>query len=612
MIAIAHFMTHPMLKDKFKKKIRNIIRAIQLVWKACPGWSIASLMLLLLQGILPLGQIYIAKLVVDTASLSLTAPDRSVLWAQALPLLLLLGGVTLLIKVANTIATIVNTAQEERVTDYMQGILYEKSIDVDLEYYESHIYHDILRRATEEAPYRPGEILSNLNQFCYSSISLVTMVGLLLLLHWGIVVVLILSALPAMLAKLTYSGVMYRWERNNTFLERQAEYRGWLLSEDRSAKELRLFNLGQYFLQQFHQIRRKIFKQKLAIKIRWSYKFLAAQGASSLFIFSIYIFIVYQTIHGVLKLGDLVLYHQALNRGQNALTGLTSGLSGLYEDNLYLNNLFEFLELKPRLIEPNLPITVPVPMRSGLVLKNVCFQYASTSRLALRNINLMISPGETIALVGENGSGKTTLVKLLCRLYEPTAGHITLDGIDLRKYSIKDWRRQISVIFQDYVRYHLTAQENIRLGNVEYEADHPKIEKAAYYSGADEVVKSLPKGYSTVLGNWFEGGEELSIGQWQKIALARAFVRESQLIILDEPTSAMDPRAESDLLQQFQKLISNQTAILISHRLSSVKMADRIYVMDGGQIVEYGSHEYLMSIDGTYAHLFKIQAKKYR
>jgi ATP-binding cassette subfamily B protein len=313
----------------------------------------------------------------------------------------------------------------------------------------------------------------------------------------------------------------------------------------------------------------------------------------------------------VLRLGDLVLYYQALQRGQGNIKGLLNSLSGLYEDNLFLANLYEFLDIKPKLIDPPNPKPIPHPMKTGIEFKNVGFQYSTTTRKALKNINLTIKPGEVVALVGENGSGKTTLIKLLCRLYDPTQGRITIDGIDLSQFKTEELRRQISVIFQDYAKYHFTAQENIWLGNIDLPPQSDSIIKAAKRSGADDVITKLPKGYDTILGKLFDKGEELSIGQWQKVALARAFLRDSQLIVLDEPTSAMDPKAEYEVFEKFRQLIKNQSAILISHRLSTVKMADRIYVMDNGTIVEGGTHEELMKLSGTYAHLFEIQASQY-
>jgi len=307
-----------------------------------------------------------------------------------------------------------------------------------------------------------------------------------------------------------------------------------------------------------------------------------------------------------------VLYYQALQRSQGALRQFFSSGSRLYENNLFLRNLFEFLALQPSIIDPPQPLLLPDRFQQGFIFENVSFGYPGTPRQALQNISLRVEPGETIALVGENGSGKTTLIKLLCRLYEPTAGHIYLEGNPLHCYALEDLRRQISMIFQDYAKYHLTVQENIGLGNVDCHDDFQAIQAAAEHSGADAVIRRLPDGYDTQLGKYFERGEELSIGQWQKIALARAFLRESQVLVLDEPTAAMDPKAEYAVFQQLQKLAHDKAVVLISHRMSTVRMCDRIYVIDQGRIIEWGNHEQLMHQNGHYANLFETQARNYR
>ena len=287
-------------------------------------------------------------------------------------------------------------------------------------------------------------------------------------------------------------------------------------------------------------------------------------------------------------------------------------LAGLYEDNLFLSNLYEFLDLKRTVIEPVHARPVPQPMQRGIVLDHVSFQYPAGTRKVLEDISLTIRPGEVVALVGENGSGKTTLIKLLCRLYDPTGGTITIDGVDLRQFETKALRHEIAIIFQDYAHYHLTARENIWLGNTALPPDHERVIAAARRSGADDVISALPHGYDTILGKWFEDGEELSIGEWQKVALARAFMRDAQIIVLDEPTSSMDAKAEYEVFQSFRQLVSGRTAILISHRFSTVRMADRIYVLKHGSIIEGGTHEELIDRQGVYADLFERQARSYR
>ncbi|WP_299486441.1 ABC transporter ATP-binding protein [Acaryochloris sp. IP29b_bin.137] len=588
------------------------IPALRLVWQSSPYWTLARLGLVLIQGILPLFTIYMTKLIVDQVTVSLALLDPTAAMQDIVPLLIGAAGLVVGTTLCASLMELVTVAHAQRVTDYMQSIIHAKSISADLEHYENAQYYDALQRAQQEAPYRPPRLLDRFAQAGQSSISLIAMVGLLLALHWGIVGFLLVAAIPTILVRLKFAGVMYHWKRRRTQLERQAMYLGWLQTSDLFAKEIRLFNLGEHFKHRYAQLREQIYQEKVGIISKRSFAFFGTQTIVGVFIFAIFVYLVQQALVGTLKLGDLVLYYQALQKGQNSLRGLLSSLSGLYEDNLFLANLYEFLDLKSNLKEPDLPTAFPIPLATGITFNKVSFQYATTQRKAIQNVSIKLQPGQVIALVGENGSGKTTLIKLLCRLYDPTAGNITIDGIDLRHFSTHELRSHISVIFQDYAKYHFSARNNIRLGHIESPADQLRIQSAAQLSGADRVIQSLPQGYDTILGKMFDQGEELSIGQWQKIALARAFLRESQVIVLDEPTSAMDPRAEYEVFQQFRELIQDQSAILISHRLSTVKMADYIYVMSGGRIIEEGSHAALMALNGSYASMFETQAQNYR
>ena len=600
---------------KIKNKLQVALRfvpALRLVWQSSPGWTIARLVLVVFQGLLPLAIIYLAKLIIDTVTVGLQASNPDTVFERVLPLIILAGAVTIFNSLCQSLTELVNTAHAQQVTDYMQGIIHAKSVEADLEYYENAKYHDALQRAQQEAPYRPPQILNRLAQASQNAISLVAMVGLLISLHWGIIGLLLVATIPAVLVRMKYSRIMYAWQRRRTQLERQSMYLGWMLTNEQFAKEVRLFDLGYWFSEEYKQIRQQLYREKLSISTKRSLSFFLSQAFAGILVFSVFAYIIYQTVRGVLLLGDLVLYYQALQRGQNNLRLTLNSFSGLYEDNLFLANLYEFLDLKPKIKQPEQPTPLPAKFKQGIVFNNVSFQYADSARQALKNINLTIAPGETIALVGENGSGKTTLIKLLCRLYDPTSGNITIDGMDLRLFKIADLRRQVSVIFQDYAKYHFSAEENIRLGDIQVKPKDANILSAAMRSGAHEVITKLPQGYDTVLGKLFDRGEELSIGQWQKVALARAFLRDSQVIVLDEPTSAMDPKAEYEIFKKFRELIKDQSAILITHRLSTVKMADRIYVMDNGSIVESGTHDELMQLQQSYAHLFETQAQNYR
>jgi ATP-binding cassette, subfamily B, bacterial len=593
-------------------QVLHLLPAFKLAWQSSPRWMSARVVILVLQGVLPLVSLFLLKLIIDQIALSAVSTDKAAAFQQALTLLLGLGGVMLFSSAVASLSELVNTAQTQRVTDFMQNLLLEKSVAADLEYYENAQYYDTLQRAQQEAPFRPNQILSRVALILQNGISLVGILGLLVSLYWGLAAVLLVAAFPALLVRLKFSQVLYQWQRRRTVLDRKSMYFSIMLTHEQYAKEVRLFRLGSLFRQQFRELRQLIYRENLKITTRRAIASLSAEAFAEVLTVGVFIYIAYQTIQGNLKIGDLVLYQQALQRGESALQALLSGLSGLYEDNLFLNNLYEFLNLQPKLRDAEYPKAFPRPVQEGIVLDRVNFQYGNTPRQALHDISLTIHPQETIALVGENGSGKTTLVKLLCRLYDPTAGRITVDGIDLQDIAIADLRQQVSVIFQDYAKYHFTAGENIRLGNVEDGSEPEKIEQAARRSGAHEVITSLPKGYDTILGKFFENGEELSVGQWQKVALARAFLRESQLIVLDEPTSAMDPKAEYEVFQKFRDLTRDQMAVIVTHRLSTVKMADRIFVLDKGRIIEQGTHLELIQLGGTYARLFEVQAQSYR
>lgn len=590
----------------------KIKRAVTLVWQSSPAWTLIHIAVATIQTVLPLVLLYLIKLIVDSIAVSIKAADKTQNFNHILFLLINTGVVMLLINFAAVVAELVSATLSQRVTDYMQVVLYTKAIAIDLESYESPQYHDILERAKWEAPYRPTRMLNNLTSVGQSALSLVAIAGLLITVHWGLIGILVFASIPMMLLRVQQSKALYKWQRHQTELERKANYFGHLLLGDGPAKEIRLFNIGKLLIEWVQELRQQLLQERLALTTRQSTARLFTQGITSIVVLGVYGFMIKQTLQGKFQLGDLVLYSQALQRGQGALKDLIGNLASLHENNLFLADLYEFLAIQPAIAEPLHPESVPCPFRRGIVFENVSFRYQDSSRFALRQINLAIQPGEVIALVGENGSGKTTLVKLLTRLYDVTEGRITIDGIDIRHLSPVDLRRQISVIFQDYTHYQLSVQDNIWLGNIELPTTSERIAQAARQSGADAVIQTLPQGYKTLLGKWFKGGEELSGGQWQKIALARAFLREAQLVVLDEPTSAMDAKAEAEVFQKFRDLMRDRSALLITHRLSTVKMADQIYVMDQGEITESGTHDQLIARRGTYAHLFELQAKHYQ
>jgi len=589
----------------------RIGRALRLVWSISPRLTVASVALMVLQGLLPLATIYLMKLIVDAVTAGITGPDRAAAFQHVAFLIAIAAVVGLVAAGARSLSAIVDQALGQSVTDHVCDLIHSQSVAVDLEYYENPRYHDALYRAQAEAPYRPMMIVNDLTSTGQALVSLVAMVGVLLSLHWAIGLIVLLAAIPGAVVRFHYSGKLFDWRNRRTEAERQSSYAHWLLTNSSHAKEIRVFGLSDRFRDWYREVRRQLRRELIGLTERRSLAELAAGVVAVIAVFGTFAYIAWRTIYGFITLGGMVAYYQAFQTSLSSLQTVLAGLAKLYEDNLFLGYYDEFMTLEPRVVPPARPQPVPRPVVEGLRVENVDFSYPDTARTALKGVTLAIRPGEVTAFVGPNGSGKTTLVKLLCRLYDPSAGEITLDGVSLREFDVVDLRREMSVIFQDFVQYQLTVRENIRLGNVSLAQDDPAIEAAARDAGAHTFITGLRHGYDTMLGRWFEEGEELSVGEWQKIALARAFVRDAQILVFDEPTSALDPQAEWDVFQHIKELAGGRAVVIISHRFSTVRGADRIHIFDRGSIIESGTHDELMHLGGRYAEMYDVQARAY-
>lgn len=599
------------MRNKLKHIIR-LDRAVRFVWQAGAKWVIGSAAVMALQGVLPLAALYLMKRIVDAVTEAVKAPEPAAAFGPVLFFIVLAGGVALLQASLGAVSGLIQEAMSLTVSDRMYERLHAKSIEVDLDYYENPAYFDTLHRAQREGPNRPTQIVNTLMRLGQNSISLIAMAGLLLTFHWAVALVLLAAAAPGIFVRMKYSRVMYHWQRAKTPDERKAMYYNWILTGNAHAKEVRLFGIGEEISDRFSAVRQNLRTEKLAITRKRVISDFIAQAFGSLAVFGTFAVIAYRAVLGAITLGDMVMFYQAFQRGLGHLRSVLQGVAGLYENNLFLSYLYEFLDFTPGVQEPEAPLPIPHTPDHGLRFENVWFKYPNTTPMVLKDVSFAVRPGEVVALVGENGSGKTTLAKLLCRLYDPTEGRILLENISLDRFSTAALRREISVIFQDFAKYNLSAADNIRFGDIDLaDNDGAAVKNAAVDAGADRIITALPHQYQTILGKLFKDGVELSIGQWQMVALARAFLRDSRLIVLDEPTSSLDPRTEYQIFSRFRNLLENKSAVLISHRFSTVQMADRILVLHKGRIVEEGPHAALIQKNGYYADLFQKQAEFY-
>jgi ATP-binding cassette subfamily B protein len=593
-------------------------RTLGFVWRSGPRWAVASALMILLTASLPLVFLYAIKLLVDlvteavAAGVPLDGVVSEELLDQSLWLIGLAGGISLLQSLTAAGGRWIGEAQAQAVTDYMFGILHDKSVQVDLGYYENPAFKDRLHRAQREAPYRPTRIVNSLRDVALNGVTLLTMAGLLLSYHWAVLPILVVASVPGALLRLRYSSQYYSWERKATSRERNAAYTNLLLTTVEFAKELRLFGIGTMLRQRFGGLRDGLRAEKLLVTRSRSVAEFVGEALAILGVFGLLATMTHSTLAGTITVGSLVMYHGGLQKAWSCLGFMLRSVSLLYEDNLFVSEFFEFLEVEPKVQNPASPKALPAPETSPLRFDHVAFTYPHDERVVLADMDFEIGAGEHVALVGHNGCGKTTLVKLLCRLYDPSSGSISLGGTDLKELDLGEYRGSVGVLMQDYCRYQMTLRENVWLGDISRDPKDPQIERAITDAHVDALVADLPEGLDAMLGSTFMGGHELSTGQWQGIALARMLARDAPILVLDEPTSAMDAEAEERLIRKLREVAKGRTTLLISHRLAAIKDLDRIIYLEDGRVAESGTHDELMARGGGYAHLYELQSKHYR
>jgi ATP-binding cassette subfamily B protein len=498
-----------------------------------------------------------------------------------------------------------------RLSHAINTAIIRKALTLDLQFFEDAQFYDQLKNARREADWRALNILNTSFYALQNFLQLASFAIVLLAFSPWVALILFGASLPMFFAQAHFSRLHFRLLSWRAPESRQMGYFEHLLTDKESVKEVKLFGLGETLLGRYLELFWKFYREDTRMARRRSFISIVFGLLANFAYYAAYAWVVWRAVTATATLGDMALYLALFRQSQGAFQGLLSQTNSLYESALFMGNLYGYLELTPSMPTGSSALK-PGPITHGIEFRDVSFRYPNKPEWALRHVNVLIKPGEKLALVGANGAGKTTFTKLLTRLYDPTEGSILLDGRDLREYDPVALRDAIGVIFQDFVRYMATARENIGYGRVEAIEDRPRIERAAEQGGADEVVAELNEGYDTMLGYWFERGRELSGGQWQKMALGRAFMRDAQVLVLDEPTSALDAAREFEIFQRFRELTAGKIAILISHRFSTVRMADRIAVIEDGAISELGSHTELLARDGTYARLFNMQAQGYR
>ena len=599
----------PTLKEKFAA-LKNLPRFFALVWQTNKWLTIANAVLRIIKSAMPVAILYVGKLIIDEVVI-LSAGKGQLSNYYLWELIASEFALAILSDALSRGISLVDSMLGVQFSNYTSVIIMEHASTLDLDQFEDSAFYDKLERARQQTVGRTillSQVLTQVQDF-------VTMAflaaGLMTFNPW-LILLLIIAIVPAFMGESYFNDRSYALSRGQTPERRELDYVRYLGASDETAKEVKIFNLSGFLINRFKTLSDKFYTDNKKLTIKRS-----AWGTVFAFIGSIgyyaaYVVMILRTVQGELSIGDLTFLAGSFRQLRGLLEGILNRFTSVSQGAIYLRDFFDFFEIQPKIKVLKNALPFPRPIQTGFRFENVGFRYMHSDRWANRHLNFTLHANEKLALVGENGAGKTTLVKLLARLYDPVEGRILLDGIDLREYDLKDLRLNMGIIFQDYLRYQMSFAQNIAVGNIAEEQNRPLIKSAAEKSLADLLALKLPDQYDQALGRRFNNGVELSGGEWQKIALARAYMKDAQLLILDEPTSALDARAEYEVFQRFAELTHGKSAVLISHRFSTVRMADRILVLDKGELIESGTHDELLKTNGRYAELFQLQAQGYR
>ncbi|WP_304614561.1 ABC transporter ATP-binding protein [Paracoccus sp. (in: a-proteobacteria)] len=599
--------------------LKNIPPFLVMVWRASPALTLAMMALRLMRALMPVAMLWVGKLIIDqvVALSAAGGPDTLAGWWESGLAHPLIGLVALELALAiaqdvlgRLVAYVDALLQEKLVIDISIRLM-DHAADLDLASFEDASFQDRLDRARRQTMGRIP-LLNQLMQQMQDSVTVISFgVGLVVYNPW-LVVLLALALIPSLMGEMHFNARTYALNHARAADRRERDYLRMIAATAETAKEVKIFSLSPWLRDRYLTLARRFYLENRVIQRRQLSVMAVLTALGTLAYYAAFLWIIARTLTGQLSIGDLTFLSGSFLRLRGLLEGLLSGFSSMAGQAMYLDDLFDFFTARPAIASPADPLPVPAPIAQGFRFENVGFRYPGREDWAIRGMTLELRAGETVALVGENGAGKTTIVKLLARLYDPDEGRITLDGRDLRDYDLDQLRGTVGVIFQDFVRYAVTAAENIAIGRIDARDDRPRIVTAAERSLADQVIAKLPKGYDQMVGKRFARGLDLSGGEWQKLAIARAYMRDAQLLVLDEPTAALDARAEYEVFLRFRDLTQGRTALLISHRFSSVRMADRIIVLEGGRVQDQGSHAELVARPGRYNELFELQAQGYR